>query len=416
MARSAAASKTPGEEQVEPCWGGPLANADHIHRFPAKMALGLANHFFETVVPSQRSIDDPGEVRFHDPFAGSGTTMLVGLHHGYEVSGTELILPSARLARAKCTRLLDHELEEVNQLLEANPLSYKRRVKNGWPDMSTWYPPQVMRALQDMRDWVMSQRSEPYFPHLYAGLSQTCWDVSSADQEVMVPTNSKRSPDNSDMPPGDVRRTFQGRTERVLDGQEALSELGIERANVDLYKGDCLDKDCWPESCDLLLTSPPYGLGINYIRAASLPWRVLEPEAYANGAHKEMIGRRNNHNVDTDNLPDGIQEQDWWDAAKEETPRRHIAFCQYLKDLRDFFDVAKERLSDDGLFGLVLGNPEMVGNRVPLVDIARGFAADAGFQEPVEPVKDEIRRRFQTSQRRNSTGPISHEYLVVLSH
>lgn len=401
------------DADIEPCWGGPLAKADQIHRFPAKMTLGWAIYFFEDLVGSVAPNLDLDETRFHDPFAGSGTTMLVGLRHGCKVTGTELIRPSVRLAEAKCTPLGEKDLGRLREQLSENPLTYIRCAKQGTPDVDIWYPPAILRALQDLRDWSFDLREEPYFPHLYSAISQTCWDVSSADQGIMVPTHSKRSPDNSKLAPGDVRRVFQERLERVIQGQEALRELGIQKSPEALFEGSCLDTTNWPATCDLVLTSPPYGLGINYVRAASLQWRVLEPETYAGQAHQKMLGRRNNLEFDLESLPDGLADQPWYAAAKEETPKRHAGFCQYLVDLGDFFATAKEQLSPDGLMGVVIGNPEMVGHRVPLVAIARALALDAGLEEAASPVRDEIRRRFQTSQRRSSNEPISHEYLLT---
>ena len=98
-------------------WSGPLARADQIHRFPAKMALGLGEVFVRRVLPAVADGADLHGERFHDPMCGSGTTALVARAAGFDVSASDLLPTAVVISSANLTRLSETELAAVRAFL-----------------------------------------------------------------------------------------------------------------------------------------------------------------------------------------------------------------------------------------------------------------------------------------------------------
>lgn len=394
-------------------WSGPLAKADMIHRYPAKMALGLADHFLGEIVPSLYPDEPIEDLQFYDPFCGGGTTLLVARTRQYNVCGSDLLPPAVLIARAKITRLSNAALAAMRQELGRNVLSNSEVPLWSWPTMDTWYTRRTVRALQDLRQNAFNEKLREVRAHLAVAVSQTCWDVSGADQEVMVPTHSTRAIDIPNHTPCQVLEAYRRRLKRIIRAQEALAELGVSTKPVRLRTCNALDSDSWPKKTDVVLTSPPYGLGIDYVRASSLQWRILFPDIDMSTARTQMLGRRNNIVRHGRNVPN-LEGEIWYQRGKKNDPPRLAAFLQYLSDLRKFLVIARRKINSNGILGLVLGNPETSRTRIPLAEIARTIALDVGFVEAVAPVRDKIRRRFQAGQRRSSAAPITDETLLCL--
>ncbi|MCI4327609.1 MAG: hypothetical protein L3K16_08285 [Thermoplasmata archaeon] len=387
--------------------------ADRIHRFPAKMALGLAEHYFDQIaLPAFGATTGEG-LRFYDPFCGSGTTLLVARARGFEVMGSDLLDSSTLLSRAKVTRLSAGSLRRLRSELNSNPLSYRTSPRWTWKSWSTWYQPSTLRALQDLDVHVESKHKSPYFAHLWVALSQTCWDVSGADPTVMVPTHSKLARGVPRVLPGEVLATYRSRLTRVLAAQGALGRLGISTAGIGVWKGDATAEKTWPANkVDVLLSSPPYGLGIDYVRAASLQSRALAIRDESAASRSEMMGRLGHLN-EVEELPRRFAREAWYRSLKSRDRLRFQALLQYFADLREFLVACAAHVSGDGTIGVVLGDPEMGRQRVPLTSIAEHLAGSVGLSSLMPPVTDRIRRRFQASRRRSSTDPILHETLLT---
>jgi hypothetical protein len=398
---------------VVPRWKGDLSLADRIHRFPAKMALGLAEHYFDQVALPAFGEETGIGLRFYDPFCGSGTTLLVAKVRGFDVMGSDLLECSTLLSRAKVGRLGAACLRRLRSELKCNPLSYRPFPRWTWKNWSTWYRPSTLRAVQDLYVRVESRRESRYFPHLWVALSQTCWDVSGADPSVMVPTHSKLARGVPSVRPGDVLRVYRDRLSRVLSAQEALGRLGVPQGIPNIWKGNATSGSTWPRGkVDVVLSSPPYGLGIDYVRAASLQSRALRVGVDSSSDRAGMMGRLV-HLSEDEELPRRFAEEPWYRSLKRRDARRFLALLQYFADLRRFLDQCGRHVSAEGTIGVVLGDPEMGRKRVPLTAISESLAESAGLRQLQPAVNDRIRRRFQARNRRSSTEPILFETLLT---
>jgi hypothetical protein len=401
--------------RVPRLWAGPLARADGIHRFPAKMALGLGDVFVNRVLidiaGSSRLVGE----RFHDPMCGSGTTLLVARSADLRVTGSDILPTSTVIASAKLNRLNSHDRQALVKFSKTDHLSRQEGLLWSWPSAREWFTARALRALQDIRLAAESQNGCRWFPHLLTAISWASWDVSSADSNIMVPTHSRRSPFNRRVEPDTVQYWFRHRLQRIVAAQEALADLGIGTGHVDIWEGDALDRSSWPRDARFVLTSPPYGIGIDYVRASSLQWRVLFPESEPNDVRSRVLGRPRIGNSNEDALPPRHQSDRWWKAMRTHHPQRARAFLSFVDDLTSFLTTAEDQIPSDGAMGLVMGNPQTCGRwTIPLVEMTAEIAQEIGFREGYPRISSSLRRRFQSGNRRSSSSPIKVETLLTL--
>jgi hypothetical protein len=396
---------------TEPQYDLLLRQADRIHRFPAKMAPRLAYSVLKPILSSH----PPKTIRFHDPLCGSGLIALVARSLGASVSACDISYPAVVISKAKLTRLSDKSRSEMLEFFSNPEVSNKPRPRYPWPNWNIWYKAKVLRCLEDLADSIYEERRRAFFPHILTALSQTVWDVSSADRKVMVPTRSHYS----FMPNLSVENVIANvgkRLERIVSAQDALGRLGVCFGTPDIYQSSSLCEEGWRSGTkDVIMSSPPYGCGIDYERIFRLQMRVFSrflSSSYS--LHSGMIGRIAYLTAGTEALPDSETKSIWYTAISKDrkAQKRLRMFLQYVHDFRVFVRLCARHLSKNGALCLVVGNPEIAKRKVPLTRIARKVAEQEGFQLVATPRFDRIRNRTQQFKLRSATGPIKEEFLL----
>jgi len=398
--------------QTEPQYDRLLRQADRIHRFPAKMAPQLAYSLLKPILSSH----PPGRIRFHDPMCGSGLTALVARSFGASVSACDISYPAVVISKAKLTRLSDKSMREMLEFSSNLEVSNMSRPRYPWPNWNIWYTAKVLRCLEDLADSIYEERRRAFFPHILTALSQTVWDVSSADRKVMVPTRSHYSfmPNLSVQ---NVIANLRKRLERLISAQDALNRLGVSSGAPDVYQSSSICEEGWrTETKDVIMTSPPYGCGIDYERIFRLQMRICSrflSSSYS--LHSGMIGRITHLTAGIETLPDSETRSSWYRAISKDkqAEKRLRMFLQYVHDLRVFLRLCARHLSKKGVLCLVMGNPEIAKRKIPLTQIVHGIAEEEGFQLTTTPRFDKIRNRTQQFKLRSATGPIKEEYLLT---
>lgn len=391
-----------------------IASADHIHRYPAKMTPKIASYFLRQVKEER---DDGQNLRVFDPFCGSGTTLLVARAQGFDIAGSELLKVASLIAQAKLTRL---DSEGISVLKEAKELDKEDittpKTVESWENREIWFKDEVYSVLMGLRSWIHNYKGETVYPHLFTALSQTVWNVSAADPGIIVPTRSKKSPKAPSISPEKIISKFNRDISRIISAQGALDELGIPIGNPNIAVGDAKDRDSWQiDEFDVVLTSPPYGDGINYRRAVSLQRRFfgLEDQLDGDKITELMIGRKSHHvDLNLDILPEKERDAYWVKAVQENSERRLRSVLTYVQDMRQTLNALSEGIHPTGRAAFVLGNPEVAGQRVPLARTLYHLAQEEGWSLAREPIYDPIKKRRQTPIRRSSNKPIQKEYIL----
>jgi hypothetical protein len=393
--------------------GALIKIADRIHRFPAKMSPKLAQSFLESTLSGLPDCEHR-QLRFHDPLCGSATTALTARGLGFSVSGCDISYPAYIIGLAKLYRLPDKALNELTVFPQSIELSGKAKPMRQWPNWQIWYTGSTLRCLEDLAFSIFEVRRKAFFPHLLTALFQTVWDVSSADKRVIVPTRSRFSKKPPVLSPSQVLCDFRIRLARILRAQEALRMLNFGCDRPDIRLASALEEDGWPRyKVDVVLSSPPYGCGIDYERAFRLQMRIWKPFVNSDYRRSQIIGRINRLEAGIEALPVSERKSLWYRKVHT-TRERFRPFLQYLGDMRQFLSVSHRHISKQGRLCLVIGNPEIARHQIPLARIVRKLAESEGFILQTQPGWDRIRGRIQQFRLRSATQHIKKEALLVL--
>lgn len=393
----------------------PMAE-DNIHRYPAKMFPPLAQVFLNHAVAAVGK--RPRQLLFFDPCCGSGTTILFAKLLGMRVAGSDLLKMATVVTEAKTNVLSESALVQLGEAsqLSASELEMPTEL-DSWQYRELWFDDAVYRTLMSLRHWVSQVAGRDFFPHAVTALGQVVWDVSAADPDVIVPTRSRHSPGPPKLCAEEVIEAFRKRAARIVRAQEALRRRGLSRRRTSVSLGDMKDASTWPvRKFDVVLCSPPYGDGIDYRRAVSLQHRFFgfQDEFVERKLTERMIGRRSYLSCTPLRrlVPEAEMKRRWLRTLDRSGSRRAKSLATYLQDMRQSLRSLGKGVSNDGLIGMVLGEPEMAGVRVPLAKLVSYIALGEGLVLTCPPGRDRIRKRSQTPVRRSSKGPISREYLL----
>ncbi len=250
-----------------------------FHSYPARLHPSTTRVLLECFQPKW----------LLDPFCGSGTVLVEGVHAGCAVVGGDINPLAVRIARAKtwsgtqnerkalglaATSIAEDAIEAGKESRRAGhkrqPVgdSYRNR------QLAGWFPPHVRRELEYLADRiaVVAEGNRDQGDILWVALSSILYKVSyraSDTDDSKVERNIAR---------GNSARLFDARVQALLDGLEELAENRVS-GRPRIYEGDARklgDKGLKDESFDLVLTSPPYGGVYDYARHHALRLAFLD--------------------------------------------------------------------------------------------------------------------------------------------
>jgi len=389
----------------------PLPEVNGIHHYPAKMATKLGEYFL-----SEYATDRSGKM--FDPFAGSGTTLLLSRLYGFDVCGCEILEVAERISSVKSTTLSKEEIKEIEDFRDSYSIDPVDTV-DSWENREIWFHDEVYQDLMAIRNVINQYEGSSIYPFLFVALSNVVWEVSSADPDILVPTRSKMAEDQPFYESEEILSKFEESINNILDLQLVHHNNGLDPKKPDIKQGDAKRKNTWPGGeYDLILTSPPYGDGINYRRSISLQTRFfgLDDQILDEKITKHTVGRKYYQLSESDDLEfdSNILSYEFFSKIENNNPERTDTVITYLNDMSIVLRNMRSKLSEEGIIGLVIGNPEVADTRVPLNELIIELAEDNGLELYDTPKKDEITNRFQTPVRRSSSEPIKYEYLITL--
>jgi len=194
--------------------------------------------------------------------------------------------------------------------------------------------------------------------------------------------------------------------------------LGVSFQRSEIHQSNSLTEDGWgEEKKDVILTSPPYGCGINYERIFRLQMRLWTRFLGDNSIYprSQLIGRSSYLVAGREALPDSEIDSEWCRVISNVNPERFRALTQYVSDLRKFLQICASHLSKRGILGLVIGNPQIARQKIPLTRIVQELAEEQRLVLDTSPLCDQIRSRTQNFRLRSATEPIKEEFLLSFS-
>lgn len=245
-----------------------------IHPFPARMAPGIALDALG---------DKPSSVRVLDPMAGSGTVLAVARSKGHHAIGVDLD-PLAVLLAGVWTRSVDAAAvkDKAHDVLERAKSTFKTlSAANAYPRRSDdetkafiryWFDEYARRQLAALAMMIRRVQDDTTRDALWCGFSRLIITKSAGASLAMDLSHSRPHKKFERAPVKPFRRFLSG-VDTVVSNCPQAQMPGIGPRTV-VKRGDARKLAVDDASIDLVLTSPPYLNGIDYLRCSkfSLVW------------------------------------------------------------------------------------------------------------------------------------------------
>ena len=178
------------------------------------------------------------------------------------------------------------------------------------------------------------------------------------------------------------------------------------------------------ESVDIIVTSPPYVYAQEYIRSSKshLYWLGIIDDARATELTRSEMGHRKGNEV-RDVLQaighvdafarafDTLQEREQVKYGKNGKYTPYIA--NYFHDMHAIIGNMKELLKQDGIFGLFVGNPTVLGIQIECSKIFGEFFEDQGYEVLEYGYDPIVSRQLLKGRKNENPNGMDFEWLIV---
>jgi hypothetical protein len=405
--------------------GSPDRATHMLHSYPAK----LLRHIPAFVVASPQVCSETALI--HDPFCGSGTTLVEAFLAGHSATGLDVNPLAILISKVKTTPLDDGEvLDELDGVLAG--AKRKGDVELASADrLAYWYQPEQLADLGRLKKALETVENQDVRDLLNVALSATARDVSLANPRISVPVRLKPEayPEGHELRrrlaarlekvrQAEVLDLFAGAVARVVDGVSRLKDP-YDGQTVTVAHGDArapISSARDQSQADLILTSPPYLGAQKYIRATSLNLLCLEI------ADQDELRRLQGMSVGREFFrkseyakatPTGISAAD---AVIQECRgtnplRAHLA-TEYISDMRKAIGSMVMRLRAGGVVVLVVGGNQLCGKPFDTPAYLTQLCEDAGLKLELQ-LTDTIRSRGLMTRRNREASPIASERVLI---
>jgi len=391
-----------------------------------------------------------------DPFAGSGTVLLESLINPIikrNALGVE-INPLARLISKVKTTPLD--VLKVLSLMDKLHFLFSQDLQScninkyipEFKNINLWFSSNAINQLAKLK-WAIEnlEVSTKYKDFFLVAFSSVIRKVSKADPNipppvVLKPQKYKNNPqtyeklknflDHAENP--SVWQLFKNITQNNLAKIDSLNRFGeIKNGDItaeviyddarhikwgQMQERGRINKDSATElssdSIEIILTSPPYITAQKYIRTNRLElfWLGYMEEEIQN-LDKQSIGTERVSSTN-DVYPLKVDSIDVLiDRTYSVSKKRGVTVFHYFESMLKVFKEMYRVLKKDGYAFIVVGNNEVLGEKVNTHRLLTDIALGVGFKE-IAILKDEIKTRSMMRTRNGTGGLIKDEYVIIL--
>lgn len=405
------------------------AKRAHCHgliKYPAMMVPQMQGELIDILAGADLNIST-----VYDPFVGSGTTLGESIARGLNFHGAD-INPLAVLAcKAKA------DLTDVSLLDEAiNKLSFELTSDNSenidihFKGINKWFLPRVQSSLSKIRRGIVKENNINIRRFLWVCFSDTIRKVcNSRSSTYKLHIKSQKDIEQIGNP---LEIFFHTCDRNIRLKREQISSLPdrSKSASINLHVGNALDKPNTYEksTCDLLVTSPPYGDNATTVTYGqfsylTLSWTVMSDIAdnidesllqFASSIDTASLG--GSLKLDPVTLERPLDHSETFVKVYEKLKRvsgngdRRLA--AFIKDLDSSLDNIIYRMRKNGYMIWTLGNRRISGVSIPLDKILSELLQARGCHNVCE-----IERRIPTksmASKNRSGSTMNHENTIIL--
>lgn len=384
-----------------------------MHRFPGKFIPNLPRYLIRSVLPN-----DPNRVVF-DPFCGSGTTLVEAALEGRPALGIDIDPLAVLVAKAKTRLLVEPELEELeSHWAEVDYGKGAPELVPDVPNLMHWFNETAVRELSAIKRHCLDLPAGTREFSLVV-LSSIIRRVSKADDQTQKTYVSGTLPKSPPLPSA----LFPVFLSRAIDGmREYGTRLPVHpRVSVQVSDARCFESMRF----DDVITSPPYIDSIDYVHNQMLEyyWLLaelgLEDYAAYVALRKRPMGFTRNGLDEIDNLRDVLhrnriaQLESAVERIQAKSPREAENMVGFFSDFQKHVAAVSSLQAPGSFYVCVVGNSWIRGGEVPTVEIVSDIFERCGYRLE-DRTAYEIRRHYMKFPRRENSGTIKRDHILVL--
>lgn len=366
-----------------------------IHPFPARMAPSIV---WENLKASKWK-----PLRILDPMAGSGTSLVIARAMGHEAIGFDRDPLALLIAKVWCTDIDKDKVSiKAKGVVDRAKKRYKQiTIGKAYPKNANaktrafiryWFDKENRRQLAALSDTISRIHDANIKLFLWCAFSRLIITKTAGASLAMDISHSRphRVYNKGPIKPFDK---FEIDVKKLLkaspfeEGHQNLPEVQVRH-------GDARQLPLTDNSIDVVITSPPYLNGIDYLRGHkfSLVWMQHSIERI-----KHL--RSTNIGAEVCRVPD-CERAYFWEALKKMgsidklAERTKRILLQYAYDMSEVISEIKRVLAQDGRAIFVIGDSTTRGTFVRNSKLIEHLAAKQGFL-----LRSTIRRELPVSRR-----------------
>lgn len=362
-------------------------SAHSIFQYPAMMVPLVQRRLLGAVIEARPDIES-----VYDPFMGSGTSLVSGMHYGLNVYGNDINPLAVLISRVRTAQSVEAEVGAIaEQVAGKAAVDRRHTVETAMENREKWFQADVSRELSRLRRAIRQYDDLWVRRFLWVTLAETV-RLTSNDRTSTYKLHAR--------PPSEIekRNLSPIAVFRNLARENAASFAAFRRrldeakrlksgkyiAGTDARVGDTRSaQEYWADAApfDLLMTSPPYGdnlTTVTYGQHSYLPLHWIDFNDIDPAA--DIATLRTTQEIDRRSLG-GAASNGVWTEAKllEASPRlkrfadglsakpgdARVRLIRFYRDFGASLESIVKVIKPDGYMIWTVGNRNIAGQQVP---------------------------------------------------
>jgi len=259
-----------------------------FHQYPAKFIPQLARKLLR-IFTDEKSI-------ILDIFVGSGTTLIESmLLNRKKAIGIELNPFACFMANVKTNPISPIELEKAFKSIKNEYYTIKKCKIHYFYNIDFWFKEKQIQELSKLRYVILNLPNESIKNFFLLCMSEVIRRVSLTNHNgFKLHRNKEKLKENFDP---DVFTLFEFFTKRNITlMEEFYNNVKEHKTDIKIIQGNATKiQDIEPNSCDFILTSPPYGdskTTVAYGQFSRLSWQWIRNDKKIHKLDEELLGGR----------------------------------------------------------------------------------------------------------------------------
>lgn len=353
-------------------------NSHNFHAFAAKFPPQIPRIFMENLTQESDTV--------LDPLVGSGTTLVEAVLLDRNAIGVDLDPLSQLICKTKISRIpqasaqntLSEILNYMNFHLE--PKKPEKWIREHFDEKTKefidfWFEKKTQLELATLMCSIEEVASDENMKNLFLGIFSSIIITKAGGVSKARDLAHTRPHRDLKKKPRNAINQFRIKAEKSI---KALSSMEKARGKAKIIPGDARNLPLSNNSIDLIITSPPYVNGIDYMRAHkfSLVWFGWPIDRLSH-LRSRYIGSEKLRNI-RDTLP--VVTSGWCEKLEDKDARKGKILRQYYCDMSAVICEMYRVLRDGTAAITIVGTSTMRGIVIPHHLCLKEIAAHTGFK------------------------------------